>query len=137
MITRACPLFVPLAEEGWIDNEIARLTARTYLQGLKEEGVDTLVLGCTHYPLLKGIIAEVMGNGVTLVDSAEETARTVAEILRNSDTLRPSSEKGNHHYFVTDVPAGFIRVGNRFLGGRLGDVYQVSLEEFSAEGTER
>jgi glutamate racemase len=129
VITRACPLFVPLAEEGWVDNEVARLTAQAYLQGLREDGVDTLVLGCTHYPLLKKIISEVMGDGVTLVDSAEETARTVAEILRNSDRLRPSSEKGNHHYYVTDVPAGFIRVGNRFLGGRLGDVYQVNLEE--------
>ena len=134
VITRACPLFVPLAEEGWVDNDVARVTARTYLQGMKEEGVDTLVLGCTHYPLLKGIISDVMGNGVTLVDSAEETARTVAEILRSSDSLRPVSEKGNHHYFVTDVPAGFIRVGNRFLGGRLGDVYQVSLEETLDEG---
>jgi len=129
VVTRACPLFVPLAEEGWVDNEVARLTARNYLQGLKDEGVDTLVLGCTHYPLLKGIIAEVMGDGVELVDSAEETARTVAETLGAGDILRPSSEKGNHHFFVTDVPAGFIRVGNRFLGGRLGDVYQVNLED--------
>ena len=87
------------------------------------------MLGCTHYPLLKGIIAEVMGDGVRLVDSAEETARTVAETLAAGDILRPSSEKGNHHFYVTDVPAGFIRVGNRFLGGRLGDVYQVNLEE--------
>ena len=129
VVTRACPLFVPLAEEGWVDNEVARLTAQAYLQGLREEGVDTLVLGCTHYPILRGIIAEVMGEGVTLVDSAEETAFTVAEILRGKGLLRPSSEKGNHHFFVTDVPAGFIRVGNRFLGGRLGDVYQVSLDE--------
>ena len=129
VVTRACPLFVPLAEEGWVDNEVARLTARNYLQGLKDEGVDTLVLGCTHYPLLKGIIAEVMGDGVELVDSAEETARTVAETLGAGDILRPSSEKGNHHFFVTDVPAGFIRVGNRFLGGRLGDVYQVNLDD--------
>ena len=91
--------------------------------------MDTLVLGCTHYPLLKGIIAETMGEGVTLVDSGEETARTVAEILRTRGLIRPSSERGNHHYFVTDVPAGFIRVGNRLFGGRLGDVYQVSLED--------
>ncbi|HEY6871365.1 MAG TPA: glutamate racemase [Geobacteraceae bacterium] len=129
VITRACPLFVPLAEEGWVDNEVARLTARIYLQGLREEGVDTLVLGCTHYPILKGIVAEVMGEGVRLVDSGEETARTVAEILRGKGLLRPSTEKGNHHYYVTDVPAGFVRVGNRLLGGRLGDVYQVSLED--------
>lgn len=129
VVTRACPLFVPLAEEGWVDNEVARLTARIYLQELKEAGVDTLVLGCTHYPLLKGTIAEIMGDGVKLVDSAEETARTVAETLSAGNLLRPASEKGNHHYFVTDIPAGFIRVGNRFLGGRLGDVYQVDLED--------
>jgi len=129
VLTRACPLFVPLAEEGWTDNQVARLTAQSYLAGLREAGVDTLVLGCTHYPLLKGIIGEVMGDGVRLVDSAEETAFTVAEILRNQGLLRPTSEQGNHHYFVTDVPAGFIRVGNRFLGGRLGDVHQVNLEE--------
>ena len=91
--------------------------------------MDTLVLGCTHYPLLKPIIAEIMGPAVTLVDSADETARTVAEILREKKLLRPASEKGNHHYYVSDIPAGFIRVGNRFLGGQLGDVYQVSLEE--------
>ncbi|MCM2356704.1 MAG: glutamate racemase [Geobacteraceae bacterium] len=132
VITRACPLFVPLAEEGWVDNEVVRLTARLYLRGLREEGVDTLVLGCTHYPLLKGVISEVMGEGVTLVDSAEETARTVAEILLGSGMLRPAAEQGNHHYFVTDVPAGFIKVGNRFLGGQLGDVYQVSLEDDAA-----
>ena len=134
VLTRSCPLFVPLAEEGWIDNEIARLTARTYLQGLREEGVDTLVLGCTHYPLLKGIIGEVMGEGVSLVDSAEETARTVTEILGARDLLRPATERGNHHYYVTDVPAGFIRIGNRLFGGKLGDVYQVSLDEDGVAG---
>lgn len=133
VVTCACPLFVPLAEEGWVDNEVARLTAGSYLQGLKEAGVDTLVLGCTHYPILKKVIAEVMGEGVTLVDSAEETARTVAGILTAKKLLRPSTEKGNHHFYVTDVPAGFIRVGNRFLGGRLGDVYQVSLDDESRE----
>jgi glutamate racemase len=133
VLTRACPLFVPLAEEGWTDNQVARLTAQSYLQELKEAAVDTLVLGCTHYPLLKPIIAEVMGPGVTLVDSAAETARTVAEILAQKKMLRPVSEIGNHHYYVSDVPAGFIRVGNRFLGGRLGDVYQVSLDSDGEE----
>jgi len=108
---------------------VARLTARSYLQDLKDSGVDTLVLGCTHYPLLKPIIAEIMGPDVALVDSAEETARTVTEILTKKKLLRPVSEKGNHHYYVSDIPAGFIRVGNRFLGDRLGDVYQVNLDE--------
>lgn len=129
VVTAACPMFVPLAEEGWVDNEVARLTAATYLQDMKAHGVDTLVLGCTHYPLLKGIIAEVMGDGVTLVDSAAETAKTVKTILARSNELRPESEQGNHHFYVTDVPAGFIRVGNRFLGSAFGDVYQVELDD--------
>ena len=133
VLTRACPLFVPLAEEGWTDNQVARLTAQSYLQELKDAGVDTLVLGCTHYPLLKPIIAETMGPGVALVDSAEETARTVAEILAKKKLLRPVTEHGNHHYYVSDIPAGFIRVGNRFLGGRLGDVYQVNLDDDGEE----
>lgn len=129
VLTRACPLFVPLAEEGWVDNQIARLTAQTYLQELKDSAVDTLVLGCTHYPLLKRLIAEVMGPSVTLVDSAEETARVVTAILKDKKLLRPPAEKGNHSYYVSDVPAGFVRVGNRFLGGKLGDVFQVSLDD--------
>lgn len=129
VVTTACPMFVPLAEEGWVDNEVARLTAVTYLQDMKAQGIDTLVLGCTHYPLLKGIIAEVMGSGVTLVDSAAETAKKVRAILLDSNELRPESEQGNHHFYVTDVPAGFIRVGNRFLGSAFGDVYQVELED--------
>jgi glutamate racemase len=135
VFTTACPMFVPLAEEGWVDNEVARLTASIYLQDMKANGVDTLVLGCTHYPLLKGVIAQIMGEGVTLVDSAAETAKTVRAILAQSGALRPESEQGNHHFYVTDVPAGFIRVGNRFLGGSLGDVYQVELEdvEFTEE----
>ena len=134
VVTRACPLFVPLAEEGWLDNEVAQLTARMYLGDLRDQGVDTLVLGCTHYPILKGVIAQVMGPGVTLVDSAEQTALTVVQILSGQGLLRPADERGNHHYYVTDIPAGFIRVGNRFLGGRLGDVYQVNLEQELQDG---
>jgi len=134
VVTKACPLFVPLAEEGWVDNEVARLTAKIYLDELKAQKVDTLVLGCTHYPILKEVIAEVMGPEVTLVDSAEETASTVTQILREGSLLRPDGEKGNHHYYVSDIPAGFIRVGNRFLGGRLGDVYQVNLEQEVQDG---
>lgn len=135
VITAECPMFVPLVEEGWTDNEVARLTAGIYLKKLKESAVDTLVLGCTHYPLLKGIISEVMGAGVTLVDSAEETARVVREILAEKGETRPVEEKGNHHFFVTDVPAGFVRVGNRFLGGAFGDVYQVDLEKELLQGS--
>jgi glutamate racemase len=134
VVTRACPLFVPLAEEGWVDNEVARMTARIYLEELKNQQVDTLVLGCTHYPILKDVISQVMGPEVTLVDSAEQTALTVAQILGEQGLLRPEGERGNHHYYVSDIPAGFIRVGNRFLGGGLGDVYQVNLEQELQDG---
>lgn len=133
VITAPCPLFVPLAEEGWTDNDVALLAARRYLEPLAGSGIDTLVLGCTHYPLLKRTIAAVMGGDVTLVDSAEETALTVRRILSEGGMVRPSGEQGIHHFYVTDVPAGFIRVGNRFLGGEFGDVCQIRLEEHLVE----
>jgi glutamate racemase len=79
--TRACPLLVPLAEEGWVDGDVPRSVVETYLGSLRRSGIDTLVLGCTHYPLLRQVIAEAMGDGVALVDSAEETAREVAAAL--------------------------------------------------------
>ena len=129
VVTRACPLFVPLAEEGWVDNEVARLAARTYLKGLREAEVDTMVLGCTHYPLLRGVISEVMGEGVTLVDSGQETARSIAETLRSRGMLRASPGKVEHRFYVTDVPDDFIRVANRFLDERLDEVRQVRLED--------
>ena len=81
MKAQACPLFVPLAEEGWIAGDVPHLVAREYLADFARDGVDTLVLGCTHYPLLKGVIAEVVGPDVALVDSAEATAEAVAELL--------------------------------------------------------
>jgi glutamate racemase len=113
--TRACPLFVPLAEEGWIDNEVARSTAAVYLTSLKRSGIDTLVLGCTHYPLLAGVIANVMGDRVTLVDSARTTAETVRDTLVH-DGLARRSGTGSVSFFVTDVPDRFIKVGSRFMG---------------------
>ena len=120
----ACPLFVPLAEEGWADHEIARLAAAEYLTPIRE-GIDTLVLGCTHYPLLKKTLHTVLGDGVELVDSAEETARTVVEqigVLRRED-----NGPGTTRFFVTDVPTRFERVGGAFLGNPLAGVKQVSI----------
>jgi len=113
--TRACPLFVPLAEEGWVDNDIARNAARLYLASLRQSGIDTLVLGCTHYPLLRGVIAEVMGPKVKLVDSAASTARATVELLRRERLARRSGKR-SVSFFVTDVPERFIKVGQRFLG---------------------
>ena len=113
--TRACPLFVHLAEEGWVDNEVARTTAALYLASLKRSGIDTLVLGCTHYPLLAGVIADIMGDKVTLVDSARTTAEAARETLVRYGLVRRSGS-GSVSFFVTDVPDRFIKVGARFMG---------------------
>ncbi len=113
--TRACPLFVPLAEEGWVDNDVARSTAALYLTSLKRSGIDTLVLGCTHYPLLAGVIADVMGDKVRLVDSAQTTAEAAREALVRYGLLRRSGQ-GSTSFFVTDATDRFIKVGSRFMG---------------------
>jgi glutamate racemase len=124
VFTRACPLFVPLAEEGWTEGAVARAVAETYLASLARSGIDTLILGCTHYPLLKGLIAEVMGPAVTLVDSAEETAREVADRLAAEGGARPAGP-GSTSFFVTDAPDRFVRIGQRFLGTRVESAVRV------------
>jgi glutamate racemase len=115
---------VPLAEEGWVDGAIPRGVVETYLATLVKSGIDTLVLGCTHYPLLKPVIAEVMGPGVTLVDSAEETAREVAATLEAQGLARREGGGGTS-FFVTDVPDRFIRIGQRFLGARVDSAVRI------------
>jgi glutamate racemase len=122
--TRACPLFVPLAEEGWVDNEVARCTASAYLTSLKRSGIDTLVLGCTHYPLLAGVIADVMGDKVALVDSARTTAETVRETLIR-DGLARRSGSASVSFFVTDVPDRFVKVGSRFMGQKVDSAVRI------------
>jgi len=123
----ACPLFVPLAEEGWANHEVARLTAREYLAPLVAQGIDALVLGCTHYPLLKSTLTGVLGREVLLVDSAEETANCVVQKLESGDMLR-SAPGGARRFFVTDVPTRFERVGGAFLGASLENVTQVAID---------
>jgi glutamate racemase len=113
--TAACPLFVPLAEEGWTDNTVAREAASIYLEPLRRTGIDTLVLGCTHYPILERTIADALGPGVTLVDSAEPVADEVGERLAALGR-DPSEGDGSHHFFVTDSRERFAEVGARFLG---------------------
>ena len=124
--SQPCPLFVPLAEEGWLDDEVARMVARRYLDPLAGFGADTLVLGCTHYPLLKGVISEVMGSGVTLVDSAKEAAAEVEQALERGDLARGRKEGGKFECFVTDNPYLFREVGERFLGRPINRIEHVS-----------
>lgn len=122
-----CPLFVPLAEEGVTDDEVATLVAERYLRQMKEHSVDTLVLGCTHYPLLRGVIGRVMGPAVTLIDSAVETVREVRETLVRDGMEAPGSGEPWRLFYVTDSPERFRRVGERFLGDEIRDIEKVDI----------
>jgi glutamate racemase len=110
-----CPLFVPLVEEGWIDGEITTLIAEKYLKEMKNKDIDTLVLGCTHYPLLKKVISKVMGESLSLIDSAVEVARDVRTILETSGLNRKQEAPPPREFYVTDSPSRFVKVGERFL----------------------
>jgi glutamate racemase len=138
--TAACPLFVPLAEEGWSTGEITEMIAEKYLETLQEADIDTLVLGCTHYPLLTETIASVMGPDVTLIDSATATANEVARVLRaeglenTSDTSSNDDSRGDTHTFhVTDSPESFCSVGARFLGNRGVRLHTASLAHLESK----
>lgn len=123
-----CPLFVPLAEEGWSEHPVARLAAAEYLAPLLRQGIDTLVLGCTHYPLLKRTLQEIAGPTVELIDSAAETAKTVASLLHAEGLGRHETPPASPRFFVTDLPDRFERVGGAFLGAPLTGVATVSLD---------
>jgi glutamate racemase len=123
----ACPLFVPLVEEGWNRDDIAYQIAERYLAPLKDNGIDTLVLGCTHYPLLKAVIRRVMGVGVTLIDSGEETALEVMRLLEQSHLLQNKPRNPERRFFVTDAPARFEEMGRRFLGETITHIEKVDL----------
>ena len=113
--TRACPLLVPMVEEGFLDNEIAEKTVAHYLESLKASGIDTLLLGCTHYPLLRELFRKVMGPHVRIVDSATATAQAVGEQLATLGLARGRA-RGAQSFFVTERPDRFVRVGRRFFG---------------------
>ena len=128
IFTRACPLFVPLAEEGWTGNDVARRTISTYLASLKKSGIDTMILGCTHYPLLAEAIGDYMGPRVRLVDSAEETARQVKKVL-TAEKLARKTGKGSASFFVTDLAERFTRIGERFYGSSVSSAVRVVLRD--------
>jgi glutamate racemase len=111
----ACPLFVPLVEEGWTEHAASRLIAREYLAPFVRDGIDTLVLGCTHYPLLKHLIAEVVGPGVRLIDSAEETAADTRRMLQEFALASPSAAP-DYRFVASDDPQQFLALGQRFFG---------------------
>jgi glutamate racemase len=140
VIERACPLFVPLAEEGWADNNVARTIAETYLQDLRAS-IDTLVLGCTHYPILRNVIQQTVGDGIELIDSGEATAVEVKSLLKQRGLARltmPTGALERHlcddldHFYVTDAAERFARVAERFLGSKPS-----SLEAIEVWGEDR
>ncbi|MFA5160302.1 MAG: glutamate racemase [Candidatus Omnitrophota bacterium] len=124
---KPCPLFVPLAEEGWLDDAVALEAARKYLMPIKKKEVDTLILGCTHYPLLEKVIAKVMGPGVRLVDSAVPTALRLKALLQKKGLLYPRVRRAPLKIFVTDHVRNFARIGESFLGERLKSVELVKV----------
>ncbi|MBN1872581.1 MAG: glutamate racemase [Candidatus Omnitrophica bacterium] len=124
----SCPLFVPLAEEGWLDDEITHMVASRYLKTLKEEGIDTIILGCTHYPLLEGVIRRVLGSGVNVVDSATQTAKSVKRTLIDNSLQSSRKKAGSYKFFVSDEERRFKEVGSKFLGSRIEGVKRVSVD---------
>lgn len=123
-----CPLFVPLAEEGWVEGEIPESIASVYLKKLKQEtSLDTLILGCTHYPLLKNTIQKIMGPTVALIDSGEATARFVEKLLREEKISSPSNQPGHITFFATDSTEKFKSVGEFFLQKPMNEVTHVSI----------
>ncbi len=124
--SRACPLFVPLVEEGWLDHEVTERVARIYLgEGLG--AIDTLILGCTHYPLLKAVLQRVLGDGVRLVDSAEETAQALAGLLEERGLLNRKGTPPVRRYFSTDAPEKMRDMAQRFLGHAVDSVQLTDL----------
>jgi len=121
----ACPLFVPLVEEGWTEGDIATMIAKRYLDGIKDKGIDTLVLGCTHYPLLKKVISEVMGDGVQLIDSAIETSREIRNILEVLDMKTEQKGAPTREFYVTDSPERFLKVADNFLGKKIEHIEKI------------
>jgi len=129
VVNRACPLFVPLVEEGWINNRASGIIANEYLKFVKKSGVDTVILGCTHYPLLKKTISKVLGRQIQLVDSASEVAKKIKYILANENLINISNKKGNKRFFVSDAPQKFKKLGEMFLNEKIRSVIKVNIEE--------
>ncbi len=129
---QACPLFVGLAEEGWWNNEVTLMTARTYLQSIKEMQVDTLVLGCTHYPLLQAVIAKVMGPGVVLINSASEVAKTIGEVLHGHrlENLNPGKAPGTRSFYTSDSKEKFKILGSNFLSRTIENAEKIEIEKY-------
>ena len=133
IIEKPCPLFVPIAEEGWLDHAATKLIAKEYLQDLIDFGVDTVILGCTHYPLLSGVIQEVMGDDVNLIDSGMAASLEVEDFLNGRGVRNDSNQLGTHRFYVSDLPAKFKSVAERFLGTEVKHIEKIEIDSFINE----
>jgi glutamate racemase len=133
VVEKPCPLFVPLAEEGWIKHQATYEIAEEYLKELREDKVDTLVLGCTHYPILSEVIQKVIGSNVTLIDSGVASAEVIKSELEKLHLLSDLSRPGVQEYYVSDIPAKFKEVAELFLGREIHHVHKVDLEVLISE----
>lgn len=126
--TKSCPLFVPLAEEGWIDDPISEQVAVRYLKPLINKKIDTLILGCTHYPLLKKLIQRVVGDDIKLVDSAEQVTTQTLSILEELGIKNPENKSGNKQFYLTDVSDSFLSIAASFLGEQVSGIKQIDIK---------
>ena len=125
----ACPLFVPLVEEGYTEGTVVELVAKEYLEKIKASGADTLILGCTHYPLLKEVIRKIMGTGITLIDPGQVTAGNVRDYL-DKNNLR-SKKCGEYKFFVSDRPDNFKKLASDFLQRPIdGEIEKIDIEKY-------
>jgi glutamate racemase len=127
VFSQACPLFVPLVEEGWFDHPATKLIVQEYLKPVIAEQIDTLVLGCTHYPLLKPLLQDILGPQVNLIDSAEAMADIAADLINKKNICNQNCLPPDYVFYVSDLPYRFQTIGERFLGRTLGRVELVSL----------
>lgn len=128
-----CPLFVPLVENGFIDRNdiVVKTVVQRYLQSFIENEVDTLILGCTHYPILRDVIADVMGDNVVLIDSGKETARYAAKLIKEHNLLNTQTVAGSCDYYVSDTVESFSRLAGLFLGNSVDqDVHRIKIEHY-------
>lgn len=130
IIDRACPLFVPIVEEGWANTDIASLTAKRYLDDLIKQDIDSLVLGCTHYPILKRTIGEVVGEKIKLVNPAKETAVDLKEILEKQGLMNETESKASYEYYVSDIPEKFANIAGEFLKKEIENIKNVEIQKY-------
>lgn len=133
VVGKACPLFVSLVEEGWLKDEITTLVARRYLEELRQSEIDTLILGCTHYPLLRSTVAGIMGEGVTLVNPAYETAVSLRKLLRENNLAndgRTKNQENLYEFFVSDAAERFKRIAESILPFEITNTCQIQIEDY-------